>query len=72
MSVFAKALGLEAFRGDRSARRVISSLQEDHVGTCIAAYATPQVYDWLDRKMKGLVQTDQAQSRAGSKENKAK
>ena len=47
MSVFAKALGLEAFRGDRSARRVISSLQEDHVGTCIAAYATPQVYDWL-------------------------
>jgi predicted peptidase len=47
MGAFAKTLGLEAFRGDRSARRVISVLQKDHVGTCIAAYAMPQVYDWL-------------------------
>jgi hypothetical protein len=47
MGAFAKALGLEAFRGGRSARRVISVLQEDHVGTCISAYAMPQVYDWL-------------------------
>jgi hypothetical protein len=47
MNAFAKALGLEAFRGNPAMRRVISVLQEDHVGTCIAAYATAQVYDWL-------------------------
>ena len=47
MGAFAQALGLEALRGTRSARRVISVLPEDHVGTCIAAYATSQIYDWL-------------------------
>ena len=47
MSRFAETLGLEAFGGDRSARRLLSVLQEDHVGTCVTAYATPQVYDWL-------------------------
>jgi predicted peptidase len=47
MSRFAETLGLEAFGGDRSARRLLSVLQEDHVGTCLTAYAAPQVYDWL-------------------------
>jgi len=47
MNAFANALGLKALDGIRSSRRVIAVLQEDHVRTCIAAYATPEVYDWL-------------------------
>jgi predicted peptidase len=47
MNTFAELLGLQTFRDDRPARRVISALQEDHVGTCVTAYARAQVYDWL-------------------------
>jgi hypothetical protein len=47
MEVFAKALGLIPFSGDRSARRLVTALNEDHVGTCVAAYATAHVYDSL-------------------------
>jgi len=47
MDLFREALGLEPFNGDTSARRLVTALDEDHVGTCVAAYAATHVYDWL-------------------------
>jgi len=47
MEAFQTVLGLEAFSGDTSARRLVTALDEDHVGTCVAAYASAHVYDWL-------------------------
>jgi predicted peptidase len=47
MPAFAKEFGLESFSGNRSAHRIEAALQEDHVGTCVAAYAAAHVYDWL-------------------------
>ncbi len=47
MQAFATALGLTSFKGDKSARRVVTMLNEDHVGTALAAFSTAVVYDWL-------------------------
>jgi predicted esterase len=47
MQAFAAALGLAPSNGDRSARRLVTALDADHVATCIAAYAAAAVYDWL-------------------------
>jgi hypothetical protein len=47
MAAFREDLGLEPFSGNNAARRLVTELDEDHVGTCVAAYATAEVYDWL-------------------------
>ncbi len=47
MQAFATALGLASFKGDKSARRVVTALEESHVGTALAAFATAIVYEWL-------------------------
>jgi predicted esterase len=47
MDAWRKELGLEPFSDDTSARRVVTALDEDHVGTCVAAYAAAHVYRWL-------------------------
>jgi hypothetical protein len=47
MRAFAAALGLAFFKGDKSARRVVTMLKENHVGTALTAFATAVVYDWL-------------------------
>jgi hypothetical protein len=44
---FLVALAVTPWRGDPSARRVVSELSEDHEATCKAAYGSAQVYDWL-------------------------
>jgi hypothetical protein len=47
MAAFREDLGLEPLSGNNAAYRLVTELDEDHVGTCVAAYATAEVYDWL-------------------------
>jgi dienelactone hydrolase len=47
MPEFARALGLEPWRGAPDARRILTVLDADHAATCVEAYAAAHVYDWL-------------------------
>ena len=47
MVAFREDLGLEPSSENNAAQRLVTELDKDHVGTCVAAYATAEVYDWL-------------------------